>query len=105
MTDFAKSVYDTLCTVPRGRVVTYGQLALLCGRPGASRAVGNILHKNPTPVLVPCHRVVNHNGCLARGFAFGGAIMQRSLLEDEGVAVSDEMRVDLKKYLWQCDCP
>ena len=97
---FAQDVYDYLFTVPTGKVVTYGMIARAIGHPRASRQVGNALHNNPTPVVVPCHRVVNREGRLAPEFAFGGLEMQASLLRSEGVEVNDGY-VDLEKYLWR----
>ena len=94
---FDQSVYEYLKTMPRGRVVTYGMIARAIGRPRASRQVGNALHRNPTPVVVPCHRVVNKDGHVARGFAFGGPEVQRRLLESEGVTFIDEFTVDMQK--------
>ncbi|MBQ9480918.1 MAG: MGMT family protein, partial [Clostridia bacterium] len=60
--------------------------------------VGNALHANPEPGVIPCHRVVNRNGCLAPAFAFGGREIQKQLLESEGVEVSDDFTVDMEKY-------
>ena len=100
MAEFSKSVYEYLNTVPRGKVVTYGMIAFAIGRPRAARQVGNALHRNPTPGVVPCHRVVNREGRLAPEFAFGGIDMQASLLRAEGVEVTDGY-VDLNKYLWR----
>ena len=62
-----------------------------------ARAVGNALHKNPEPGVIPCHRVVNAKGQLAGAFAFGGEDAQASLLRNEGVEVIDGC-VDLKLY-------
>ncbi len=97
---FAQKVYEYLKTVPEGKVVTYGMIAFAIGRPRAARQVGNALHRNPTPVVVPCHRVVNREGRLAPEFAFGGIDMQASLLRSEGVEVEGGF-VDLEKYLWR----
>lgn len=97
---FDQSVYEYLKTVPRGKVVTYGTIARALGRPRASRLVGNALHRNPTPVVMPCHRVVNREGRLAPAFAFGGIDMQAQLLRAEGVEVVEGF-VDLDKYLWR----
>ena len=100
MGDFANRVYEFLKGVPAGMVVTYGMIALAIGHPRASRQVGNALHHNPTPVVIPCHRVVNREGRLAPEFAFGGTDMQAALLRAEGVEVVDGY-VDLDKYLWR----
>ena len=70
---FYDKIYAAVCLIPRGRVATYGQVAALAGNGGAARAVGNALHKNPMPGVIPCHRVVNAQGRLAPHFAFGGA--------------------------------
>ncbi|MEG1849737.1 MAG: MGMT family protein, partial [Oscillospiraceae bacterium] len=73
-------IYAATRTIPRGRVATYGQLALLAGNPRAARMVGWALHQNPEPGIIPCHRVVNREGRLAPCFAFGGEEVQRRLL-------------------------
>jgi methylated-DNA-protein-cysteine methyltransferase-like protein len=82
---FAERVYDAVCTIPRGRVATYGQIAAMIGSPRSARYVGFALHRNPYQGEVPCHRVVFRDGGLAPGFAFGGPNEQRKLLEEEGV--------------------
>lgn len=98
---FYDEVYAVVESIPKGKVSTYGQIALRLGRPRASRAVGYALHVNPRPGVVPCHRVVNRQGRLAPAFAFGGEDAQRRLLEAEGVAVSPDGFVDLTVYLWK----
>jgi methylated-DNA-protein-cysteine methyltransferase-like protein len=97
---FYDIVYDKVKEIPKGKVATYGQIAIMCGSPRASRAVGYALHFNPLPGIIPCHRVVNRFGKLASKFAFGGIEMHKSLLEDEGVAVSDDYVVSLEKFRW-----
>lgn len=99
--DFAESVYETVKKIPKGKVATYAQIALMSGHIGAARAVGNALHINPYFGSVPCHRVVNASGRLAPGFAFGGIDEQRKMLRKEGVAVSDGGVVDLSIYQWR----
>ena len=99
---FDESVYEYLKTVPKGRVVTYGMIAHAIGHPRASRQVGNALHRNPHPVVVPCHRVVNREGRLAPAFAFGGIEVQAELLRNEGVEVTGGF-VDLEKYIWRTE--
>jgi methylated-DNA-protein-cysteine methyltransferase related protein len=97
---FYDQVYEVVKTIPIGKVATYGQIAHLCGSPCAARAVGNALHVNPMPLVIPCHRVVNSYGGLAPFFAFGGKDRQKKLLEEENVSVDDNYAVDLKKYQW-----
>ncbi|MCQ2421920.1 MAG: methylated-DNA--[protein]-cysteine S-methyltransferase [Lachnospiraceae bacterium] len=92
-----KRIYEAVKKIPAGRVATYGQVARLAGNPRMSRAVGNALHKNPEPGVIPCHRVVDSQGRLAGAFAFGGKNVQAELLAAEGVTVVDG-RVDLTKY-------
>lgn len=98
--NFYEKVYEVVKTIPKGKVMTYGQIAALAGNPRASRAVGYALHVNPTPGVIPCHRVVNRMGYLSGGFAFGGIGVQKSLLEGEGIAVDDENKVDLSIYCY-----
>ncbi len=69
-TEFQKKVYDELLKVRFGKTKTYKELAQAIGNPGAYRAVGTALSKNPVPIIVPCHRIVNSNGKIG-GFALG----------------------------------
>ncbi len=92
-----KRIYEAVKRIPKGKVATYGMVAAMAGNPRMSRAVGNALHKNPDPEHIPCHRVLNAKGELADEFVFGGAGVQQSRLEAEGVVVKDG-RVDLEKY-------
>lgn len=93
----SKRIYEAVKKIPKGRVATYGQIAELAGNKNMARAVGNALHKNPNPELIPCYRVVNSKGELAGEFAFGGAGAQAELLKADGIEVING-RVDLKKY-------
>ena len=93
-------IYAVVRRIPRGRVATYGQVALLAGNPRWSRVVGYALHVNPDPEGSPCFRVVNRLGETSRAFAFGGADMQRLRLEEEGVIFTPDGRVDLSRYGW-----
>ena len=99
MTVFEK-IYEVVKTIPKGKVTTYGQVALLAGNPRWSRVVGYALHKNPQPGIIPCHRVVTRNGEVAKSFAFGGENVQRELLENEGIVFKSDGTIDLKKYGW-----
>lgn len=82
--------------IPKGKVVTYGQVACLAGRPKNSRLVGKILSMSEFYGEYPCHRVVNCNGRIAPFFT-----EQRQLLEDEGVIFKNETCVDLKQHQWR----
>lgn len=96
----SSKIYDAVKRIPYGKVATYAQIGTMCGNPFYARAVGNALHKNPDPDSIPCYRVVNSKGNLAKAFVFGGINVQAQLLEAEGVEVVDD-RVDLKKYQWR----
>lgn len=102
--NFFERVYAAVRRIPRGRVTTYGQIAKMCGSPRSSRAVGYALHLNPYFGEVPCHRVVNREGRLAPAFAFGGAEVQKNMLEAEGVCVVRKedglFYVDIDRYFW-----
>ena len=91
-------VYAILKTIPAGNVMTYGQVAERLGNKNLARTVGNILHDNPDPANIPCHRVVNAKGKVAEHYAFGGADAQRAKLEAEGIVFEQNGRIDLKKY-------
>jgi methylated-DNA-[protein]-cysteine S-methyltransferase len=80
---FARAVLAALRRVPYSELVSYGQLAARAGRPGAARAVGRVMAKNPIPIVIPCHRVVAADGTLG-GFS-GGLSHKRALLALEGV--------------------
>ena len=98
--EIAQKVYDYLTTIPKGKVVTYGQIAKAIGNRGLSRLVGTALHNNPDGKKYPCFKVLNSKGELAEDFVFGGAEVQKKLLEEDGIEVKDN-RVDLKKYQWK----
>src|SRR5690349_3845847 len=85
LTPFAQKVLTVVRAIPAGRVATYGQVAMLAGRRGAARAVGNIMRECRRPD-VPCHRVVAAGGRLG---GYGGhETLKRALLVAEGVTVS-----------------
>lgn len=95
----AQQVYNYLTTIPKGKVVTYKQVAEHLGNKGLARVVGNILHKNPDEDKYPCYKVVNSKGELSPNFVFGGEDVQRKKLEKEGIVVENNM-VNLTKYRW-----
>lgn len=99
MNDSATKVYEIVARIPKGKVATYGIIARL-SRVGNPRIVGSLLHMNPDPKRIPCHRVVNAQGKLAKHFVFGGRKVQTRRLQQEGISVDDESSVDLDKYLW-----
>jgi len=84
-TPFEREVLAATATVPYGEVRSYKWLAERVGRPGAARAIGNALHNNPVPVIIPCHRIVKSDGGLG-GYAFGTAWKTRLLALEQATA-------------------
>ena len=82
-TEFQERVWKALRRIPHGKTLSYAVLAEKVGKPKASRAVGNANGKNPLPIIVPCHRVIAHNGGL--GGYTGGLEKKRFLLKLEGL--------------------
>jgi methylated-DNA-[protein]-cysteine S-methyltransferase len=80
---FQRDVLRALAKVPFGELVTYGDLAKKIGKPGAARAIGGAMAKNPIPIVLPCHRVIASDGSLG-GFS-GGAKVKQWLQAHEGV--------------------
>ena len=97
MTVFER-IYEVVKSIPKGKVATYGQVAMLAGNPRWARVVGYALHCNPEPGVIPCHRVVNREGKVSPAFAFGGENIQRELLTQEGIVFKDDGTIDLLKY-------
>jgi O-6-methylguanine DNA methyltransferase len=86
LTEFQAAVLRKAAEIPGGQVRSYGWVAREIGKPGAVRAVGSALAKNPVPVVVPCHRVVRSDGALGR-YSLGDPENKRVLLEAEGLDV------------------
>jgi methylated-DNA-[protein]-cysteine S-methyltransferase len=84
LTPFRRRVYTEARRIPRGQLVSYAELALRAGSPGAARAVGRAMATNPWPLVVPCHRVVSAEGDLHGFSAPGGTRTKATLLEIEG---------------------
>lgn len=99
MNTFEK-IYSVVRKIPKGYVATYGDVARAAGNPRLARVVGYALHVNPEPETIPCYRVVNRFGEVSKAFAFGGENMQIQLLRRDGIAVSDDGKVDLESYRW-----
>ncbi len=92
-----EKVYNYLLTIPKGKVVTYSQIAEYLGNKNLARVVGNILHNNKDEYKYPCYKVVNSKGKLSSNFAFGGIEKQKEKLEKDGIEVIN-FKVDLLKY-------
>jgi methylated-DNA-protein-cysteine methyltransferase-like protein len=94
-------VYAVVRRIPRGRVATYGQIALLAGLGRQARQVGYALHALPWEGLAPWHRVVNARGAISLPPGSGADVTQRLRLEREGVRFDARGRVDLKRFGWR----
>ena len=103
MKHFYEQVYELVRQVPLGQVVTYGQVAALLGTPQSARAVGYALRYLPRGTNVPWQRVINHKGEISPRFPAESPLIQRALLEHEGVVFDDNGRVDLKRYRWNAE--
>jgi methylated-DNA-protein-cysteine methyltransferase-like protein len=95
---FPEKVYAVVRRIPRGKVASYGMVALLAGRMGAARAVGRAMRGVPRELKLPCHRVIKSDGSLTEA-VFGGR--QRGLLKREGVAFRKDGRVDMARCEWE----
>ncbi len=95
---FKDRVCKLVTEIPKGRVMSYGQIAALCGQPRAARIVGGIAHFGPADL--PWQRVVNKNGGLARGYTSGGREAHKRALEAEGVKADRNYTVDIKSLIW-----
>ena len=98
--EFTKRIYEVVKQIPKGRVASYGQVAMLAGNPRGARGVGFALHRNPEPGVIPCHRVVFKDGSICTGYAFGGPEVQRAMLEAEGVPFLPDGRIDMARARW-----
>lgn len=99
---FKKKVYKLTCSIPKGKVSTYGQIAKLAGNPKAARAVGTYMRTNPDAPRTPCHRVVSSDGQLTGYSGKGGILAKKNLLIAEGVYFKNKS-VDLSRSLWKKD--
>jgi len=100
MTEFFQRVYELVARIPRGKVVTYGQIAAALGDPRQARTVGWALHSAPEWLDIPWHRVVNSSGGISTRHTLDGLNTQRRLLEDEGLVFNEDGRLDLERYCW-----
>lgn len=85
LTPFQQRVLQAVARVPRGKVATYAEIARRIDRPGAARAVGQALRRNPIPIIIPCHRVLASDGGLGGYTGRGGVRTKKQLLALEGV--------------------
>ena len=94
-------IYRVVSRIPRGRVATYGQIAELAGIPGQPRRVGYALSALSEDSYVPWHRVINAKGGISVRSQLGVEMVQRMMLEQEGVVFGSNARVSLARFRWQ----
>ena len=92
-------VYKKLAQVPPGKVTSYGELAKAVGLKNGQRVIGQIMKKNPYPVIIPCHRVVKSDGKIG-GYAYGDKI-KTNMLKKEGLAIKDGKILDWNKKFYK----
>ena len=92
-------VYKKLTQVPPGKVTSYGELAKAVGLKNGQRVIGQIMKKNPYPVIIPCHRVVKSDGKIG-GYAYGDKI-KTNMLKKEGLAIKDGKILDWNKKFYK----
>lgn len=96
--EFKNQVYSIVSGIPKGRVMTYGQVAAMAGAAWAAWEVGQIAHTGPADL--PWQRVVNKTGGLAKGYP-GGVEGHKKALEAENIEVSEDYTVNISELLWQ----
>lgn len=101
ISDFSKQVIKNIQSIPAGKVATYKQIAELSGKPQGSRGVAWLLHSSSKAHKLPWHRVLNSKGTISFPKKTKGFRDQKKNLEKEGVVVSDDGRLDLKKFQWK----
>lgn len=94
-------IYAVVRRIPRGSVATYGQIAALAGIPFHARQVGYALHSAPSGVSIPWHRVINAQGRISTRAGSGGDLVQRALLEKEGITFDSTGRARLDVFQWR----
>lgn len=97
--DFRKKVLSLIKSIPEGKVMTYGQVAAAVGEPRGARQVGMVLWGLDTGDDIPWQRVINAQGGIST-YKVGSGELQKSLLQAEGIEVSAEGKIDLKRYQW-----
>ena len=100
MTPFQRQVYTLVAKIPPGRVLSYGAVAALIGRPRSGRAVGGALSLTPADLELPWWRVISGAGRISTSPIHHTAQVQRALLEDEGVEFTESGRIDRERFEW-----
>jgi methylated-DNA-protein-cysteine methyltransferase related protein len=104
MSEFTDTVLFIIKAVPFGSVVSYGQVAALSGVPRAARQVGWVLNRSEGKDGIPWWRVINNEGRITiKGCEFNTPLLQKGMLENEGIGFVDDFVVDMKKYRFRPD--
>ena len=94
-----KKIYKKLLQVQPGKITTYGELSRAIGFKNGQRVIGQIMKKNPFPVIIPCHRVVRSDGKIG-GYAFGMDI-KKSMLSKEGICIKKNKIESLENFIFR----
>jgi len=100
MERFSDLVIKIVKTIPKGKIASYGQIALIAGEPRAARQVGWILNQQ-SDERTPWWRVINNSGRISIKHPEISALEQKELLEKEGIKVTKNFEIDMKKYRWK----
>ena len=92
-TEFQIRVWKAIRNIPKGKIKTYKELAIIIGRPKAARAIANACGKNPYPIKIPCHRVIKSDGSIGGYSGKGGINSKISLLKQEGVLFNEFYKI------------
>ncbi len=101
MESWNEAVWNLVSMIPQGKVATYGQIAAILGFPRRARHVGYALKQSPEGRQLPWQRVINGKGQISFSFHSEQFMIQRAILEKEGVAVSELGKINLKTYGWR----
>jgi len=94
-----KKIYKKLLQVPPGKITTYGELSRAINLKNGQRVIGQIMKNNPSPIIVPCHRVVKSNREIG-GYAFGVDI-KRNMLTKEGICIKNDKIENFEKSFFR----
>ena len=94
-----EKIYEKLIQVPPGKITTYGELARSVGLQNGQRLIGQIMKKNPFPVIIPCHRVVKSNGIVG-GYVFGVDV-KKNMLTEEGIRIKKDKIQNFEKTFFR----
>ena len=98
--NFKDRVIEIVKKIPYGRVTTYGTIATMAGVPRGGRLVGGVLHFNTDKENLPWHRIINRHGFISTKCLDHPKPLQKALLEQEGIKVSQDFVIDLNEYGW-----